>query len=134
MRYLLESYRDRYSFNAASQSDFILFFRGEDEEDEDEDGDSEEDSSEESDEEAESSAATPEQPVLTRAEKRDLKKKQAEEKEGNEGEEDPDLINPNHVQQKLNISDLNTPRELSRRERYDRISLIFKHILIFIFI
>ena len=70
--------------------------------------------------------------MLTRAEKRDLKK-QAEEKEGNEAEEDPDLINPNHVQQKLNISDLNTPRELSRRERYDRISLIFKHILIYFF-
>jgi len=27
------------------------------------------------------------------------------------------LINPNHVQEKMNISDLNTPRELTRRER-----------------
>ncbi|KAF8895820.1 hypothetical protein CPB85DRAFT_1257306 [Mucidula mucida] len=31
-------------------------------------------------------------------------------------EEDQDLINPNHVQKKVNISDLGAPRELSRRE------------------
>ena len=58
------------------------------------------------------------QPELSRTEKRDLKKKQAEDKQKQAEEEDPDLINPNHVQQKLNISDLSTPRELTRRERY----------------
>ena len=36
-----------------------------------------------------------------------------EEEEGDDG----DLINPNHVTKKLNISDLSAPRELSRRER-----------------
>ncbi|KAF8797546.1 hypothetical protein BYT27DRAFT_7228913 [Phlegmacium glaucopus] len=78
---------------------------------------SEEDSSEESSEEEEGTSATPAQPELTRIEKRDLKKKEAAEKQKKAEEEDPDLINPNHVQQKMNISDLNTPRELSRRER-----------------
>jgi len=42
-------------------------------------------------------------------------------KEGGSGEEnsdeDDDLINPNHVQKKLTISDLAKPRELSRKER-----------------
>lgn len=48
-----------------------------------------------------------------------MKKKQAaqKQKEGEEGE-DSDLINPNHVEKKLNISDLGAPRELTRRERY----------------
>ena len=32
-------------------------------------------------------------------------------------DEDEDLINPNHVEKKLNISDLGKDRELSRRER-----------------
>jgi len=34
-----------------------------------------------------------------------------------DGDVDEDLINPNHVQQKMTISDLNTPREPTRRER-----------------
>jgi hypothetical protein len=54
-----------------------------------------------------------------------LKKKQAAQKQkakGEEGEEDADLINPNHVEKKLNISDLGAPRELTRRERCVAIS------------
>ncbi|KAG5653936.1 hypothetical protein H0H81_009293 [Sphagnurus paluster] len=57
---------------------------------------------------------------LSRTERRDLKRKQAAEKaKAREGgaDEDDDLINPNHVEKKLNISDLGAPRELSRRER-----------------
>ena len=40
--------------------------------------------------------------------------------DGDDGEDDldEDLVNPNRgVQKRLNISDLNAPRELSRRER-----------------
>jgi len=43
-----------------------------------------------------------------------------EESEDDEsGEEDKDelLVNPNHVQKKLTISDLDQPRELTRKER-----------------
>jgi len=96
---------------------------GEKESREENDDDSSEEESEESEEEQESSeneagkSAGTAQPALTRTDKRDLKKKQEEEKQKQEQEEDPDLINPNHVQQKLNISDLNTPRVLTRRER-----------------
>lgn len=49
-----------------------------------------------------------------------MKKKEGDKKkaaEGDEDEDDPDLINPNHVQKKMNIADLNEPRQLSRRER-----------------
>ena len=60
---------------------------------------------------------------LTRAERRELKKKQAERanKSGadGDGDEGDDLmVNPNHLTKKLNISDLSAPRELTRRERY----------------
>ena len=59
---------------------------------------------------------------MTRAERRELKKKQAAEKAkkagGEDEDDDEDLINPNHVTKKMNISDLNAPRELTRRERY----------------
>jgi len=73
-------------------------------------GSSEEEGS--SEDEAGTSATA--QPELTRQQKRDLKKKQAEEMK-KLAEEDPDLINPNHVQQKK--IDLNAPIELSRRDR-----------------
>jgi hypothetical protein len=52
-----------------------------------------------------------------------LKRKQAAEKQKLQEEEDPDLINPNHVEKKLNIADLGAPRELTRRERYNIILL-----------
>ncbi|KIK38164.1 hypothetical protein CY34DRAFT_809651 [Suillus luteus UH-Slu-Lm8-n1] len=80
----------------------------EDEEDEGED--------EEEDEGANGSAA---QPELSRAERKALKKKQADQKQPGEGESDTDadLINPNHVEKKMNISDLGAPRELTRREK-----------------
>ena len=67
------------------------------------------------------------EPELTRAERRELKKKQAERanKAGEDGDgagvgNDADdlMVNPNHVTKKLNISDLSAPRELTRRERY----------------
>ncbi|KIM53262.1 hypothetical protein SCLCIDRAFT_32021 [Scleroderma citrinum Foug A] len=56
---------------------------------------------------------------LSRDERRALKKHQAQEKfqkQQKEEEEDPDLINPNHVQKKLTISDIGS-REPTRRER-----------------
>jgi hypothetical protein len=58
---------------------------------------------------------------MTRAERREMKKKQGAKKQLGEGqEEDADLINPNHVGKKLTISDLGSTRELTRRERYVR--------------
>lgn len=70
---------------------------------------------------------------LTRAERRELKKKQderankagdakrgegAKEDGVSDGDDGDDLTaNPNHVTKKLNISDLSAPRELTRRER-----------------
>ncbi|KAI0063381.1 hypothetical protein BV25DRAFT_1869840 [Artomyces pyxidatus] len=97
------------------------------ESDDDDDSDEEEEEEEESDEEEEegggpSGGQQPGQPELTRTERRELKKKQAAEKaqkaaaDGDE-EEDEFLVNPNRVAKKLNISDLNEPRELSRKER-----------------
>ncbi|KAF5376066.1 hypothetical protein D9615_007687 [Tricholomella constricta] len=85
----------------------------EEEESEEEGGDSEEE-----DESEGEGAAAPAQ-ELSRAERKELKKKQAAQKlQQKAGEdEDEDLINPNHVEKKLNISDLGAPRELSRRER-----------------
>lgn len=64
-----------------------------------------------------------------------MKKKEAaakqKKKEDGDGEnEDEDLVNPNHVQKKLNISDLNEPRQLSRRERYCTFSILFSTTLI----
>lgn len=95
--------------------------RGENNDSDDSDEDDEEEESEESEEEEEDPAAggsAEPQVELTRAEKRELKKKQAAQKQQDE-DEDPDLVNPNHVGKKLNISDLSAPRELSRRERYE---------------
>ncbi|KAF8154190.1 casein kinase substrate phosphoprotein PP28-domain-containing protein [Crassisporium funariophilum] len=88
-----------------------------DSEEDSEEEDEEEESEEESEEEVVGAPSNaPAGPELSRTERRDLKKKQAADKATKE-EEDPDLINPNHVTQKMNISDLNSPRELSRRER-----------------
>lgn len=81
-----------------------------------EEEDSEEEGPEEESSEGEPGTSAPAQPGLSRTERRKLKKQKETEKKPEE-DEDPDLINPNHVQQKMNISDLNTPRELSRRER-----------------
>jgi len=82
---------------------------------------SEEESEEESGEEesSEEESGAEDKPELTRTERREMKKKEAAEKQKKAGEEeeDPDLINPNHVTKKLNISDLGSPRELTRRER-----------------
>lgn len=62
---------------------------------------------------------------LTRAERRELKKKADEAKRGEGANKDDDgdggddlIANPNHITKKLNISDLSAPRELTRRERY----------------
>ncbi|KAJ3775786.1 casein kinase substrate phosphoprotein PP28-domain-containing protein [Lentinula raphanica] len=95
-----------------------------DEEEEDEEEEEEEESEEEEEEEAEDSN----KPELSRAERKELKKKQAAEKvkqkqkqagggDQEDSEDDSDLINPNHVKNKMNISDLSAPRELSRKER-----------------
>ena len=95
-------------------------------EEEEEDGDDEEedddDDDDDDDEEGDPSSAAG-GPELTRAERRELKKKQAAEKankagEDGDGDDDDLLVNPNHVTKKLNISDLSAPRELTRRERY----------------
>jgi len=110
--------------------------RHSDQEDDDEDGsdeneDSDEDEDEEEEEEEKGGEASGE-PELSRAERRELKKKQATERAGkaakeekqnagadDDGDEDEDelLVNPNHVTKKLNISDLSEPRQLTRRER-----------------
>ncbi len=75
-----------------------------------------------------------EEPEIARAERRELKQKQAAEKtnksgsggakrgDGTDDDDDDLLINPNHVTKKLNISDLSAPRELTRRERYVPVS------------
>ena len=85
--------------------------------------DGEEDGEEEGEEEEEEDAAGPRadaQPELTRVERRELKKKQAAEKQAQKqldhDDKDVDLINPNHIEKKLNISDLGS-KELTRKER-----------------
>ena len=102
-----------------------------DEDGSDEDEDSDEDEEEEEEEEEEGGEAAGES-ELSRAERRELKKKQATERAGkaakeekrndgadDDGDNDEDelLANPNHVTKKLNISDLSEPRQLTRRER-----------------
>ncbi|RDB23881.1 heat- and acid-stable phosphoprotein [Hypsizygus marmoreus] len=94
-----------------------------DDEASEEESEEEEDSSEEDESEDEAApgvggSKAPE-PELSRVERRELKKKQAAQKQAAlaEDDEDADLINPNRVERKLNISDLGAPRELSRRER-----------------
>ena len=42
---------------------------------------------------------------------------ESEDEESGDEDEDEELINPNHVQKKMTISDLNKPRELTRKER-----------------
>ncbi|KAG9217871.1 hypothetical protein CCMSSC00406_0005241 [Pleurotus cornucopiae] len=96
--------------------------RGDDDEEkdsDDEDEESEEEEEESSEEEEEGAEGTSNQPELTRAERKALKKKEAEQKQQQAAlnDEDADLINPNHVTKKMNISDLSAPRELTRRER-----------------
>ncbi|KAJ7630035.1 casein kinase substrate phosphoprotein PP28-domain-containing protein [Mycena polygramma] len=92
--------------------------KGSDEDSDDSSEEEEESEEEESEEEPAAGGSAEAQPEMTRAERRELKKKQAAAKQGpQEGDEDEDLINPNHVSKKMNISDLNAPRELSRRER-----------------
>jgi hypothetical protein len=108
---------------------------GESKEDSDEGSDDEEDESEEE--------GAPSQPELTRAQRKELKKKQGgkekekaeaaaarakerakakedgeEEDESDEGDDDDFLVNPNRVQKKMTISDLSKPVELTRRERW----------------
>ncbi|KAG2131658.1 casein kinase substrate phosphoprotein PP28-domain-containing protein [Suillus clintonianus] len=90
--------------------------------DSDEDNELEEEEEEEDDEEeegeGEEASGSAAQPELSRAERKALKKKQLEQKQPEgEDEADADLINPNHVEKKMNISDLGAPRELTRRER-----------------
>lgn len=97
-----------------------------DDDDDDDDDESEEDDSEEEEEEEEEEVgeeeSDKEKPELTRAQRKELKKqaqvKQAVKEQADEDEEDELMINPNRVQKNLTISDLNEPRQLSRRERY----------------
>jgi cobalamin biosynthesis protein CobT len=109
---------------AHSNLPFIRAPRNKDGEEEGSDDESEEESSEEEEEEEEVAPAaggsTEQQPELSRVERTELKKKQAaaKQKQQEGDEEDEDLINPNHVTKKMNISDLGAPKELSRRERY----------------
>ena len=118
------------------------------EEDEsEEDGD---EGSEDEEEESEEEEAAP-QPELTRAQRKELKKKQGgkekekaeaasarakerakakedgdAEEESEEEDDDEFLVNSNHVQKKMTISDLSKPVELTRRERWVLLlSLIF---------
>ncbi|KAJ6463494.1 casein kinase substrate phosphoprotein PP28-domain-containing protein [Mycena sanguinolenta] len=97
--------------------------RDKNDDDDDSDDESEEEESEEEESEEETAAggsSAQAEPELSRTERRELKKKQAAAKQAKGAEadeEDEDLINPNHVGKKLNISDIGAPRELSRRER-----------------
>ncbi|KAI6013918.1 casein kinase substrate phosphoprotein PP28-domain-containing protein [Pisolithus marmoratus] len=90
----------------------------EENEDQDKEASSEED---EDEEEHEQGGADTSQPPLSREERRALKTQEKLKKQqldiDEEEEEDQELINPNHVQRKLNISDIAAPRELTRRER-----------------
>ncbi|KAH8978520.1 casein kinase substrate phosphoprotein PP28-domain-containing protein [Lactarius akahatsu] len=94
-----------------------------DDDDDDDDDEEEEDSEEESSDEEGGDggpSSVPDGPELSRAERRELKKKQAEQaaaKIAEEEGEDDLTANPNRLTKKLNISDLSTPRELTRRER-----------------
>ncbi|GAW00732.1 pdgfa associated protein 1 [Lentinula edodes] len=92
------------------------------------DEEEEEEESEEESEEEEEEAEEADKSELSRAERKELKKKQAAEKMkqkqkqaggggDDDSDDDSDLINPNHVKSKMNISDLSAPRELSRKER-----------------
>ena len=93
-----------------------------DEDEGDEDGENEEEGSEEeeSEEEAPVPAAT-NQPheELSRAERKALKKqgKKKEVAEDEDEDEDPLLANPNRAVGRMKISDLNAPREPTRKER-----------------
>ncbi|KAJ7938422.1 casein kinase substrate phosphoprotein PP28-domain-containing protein [Mycena leptocephala] len=91
--------------------------KNDDDDDSDDDEEEEEESEEESEEEPAAGGSAEPQPELSRAERKELKKKQAAAKQQEGDDEDEDLINPNHVSKKMNISDLNAPRELTRRER-----------------
>lgn len=94
--------------------------------DDSDDDEDEEESEDEEEEEEEGAGGGEAKKELTRAERRELKKKKAQDKQPSgskdadeeEANEDEELINPNHITKKLNISDLGAPRELSRRERY----------------
>ncbi|KAL5478812.1 hypothetical protein ACEPAI_2089 [Sanghuangporus weigelae] len=121
----------------AVSSDRRNYRRSKDQEEEDDDED-EDDDEEESSEEEEDSEEDEDEAELSRTERRELKKKakskggqpsKTPKKEGEEGDDDEEeedgdkdkgadiLVNPNHVKKKLNIADLDAPRELSRRER-----------------
>ncbi|KAH9018568.1 casein kinase substrate phosphoprotein PP28-domain-containing protein [Lactarius pseudohatsudake] len=90
-----------------------------DDDDDEEEEDSEEESSDEEDGDGEPSSV-PGGPELSRAERKELKKKQTEQAAATIAEEDGEddlTANPNRLTKKLNISDLSAPRELTRRER-----------------
>ena len=126
---------------------FCRNYRKNKDEDDDDDSEEEEEDSEE-EEESEDEQPTPAgqprddgpresaaRPEMTRAERREMKKKRAQAKQQEDGEkdkdkedgeeeeeddDDTDLVNPNHVTKKLGLSSLGgsgAPRELSRRER-----------------
>ncbi|KZT03305.1 uncharacterized protein LAESUDRAFT_729339 [Laetiporus sulphureus 93-53] len=96
----------------------------------DNDSEEEEESEEETDEESDEAPVTgssAQQPELSRVERKEIKKKKAlakqkQEEESDEDEEgrDPLLANPNIATKKMNIADLDAPRELSRRERDEK--------------
>ncbi|KAH9837701.1 casein kinase substrate phosphoprotein PP28-domain-containing protein [Rhodofomes roseus] len=94
--------------------------------DEESDEESEEEEEEESEEEpAEATSSNQPQQELTRAERRELKKKKGQQKQDGEEDEDSDqdplLANPNIAAgKKLAISDIGAPRELTRRERDEK--------------
>jgi hypothetical protein len=128
-RPLIGSYHSKRIFLS-----FFFFFESRsrrDVQDEDEDDEDEEEDDEEDEEEDEGEEEGLDEPEVTRAERRELKKKQAAEgaskaqdekqdngADGDEGgDEDALFANPNHVTKKLNISDLSAPRQLTRRER-----------------
>ncbi|THH19264.1 hypothetical protein EUX98_g8811 [Antrodiella citrinella] len=98
--------------------------RRDEEADEDEDSDDDIEEEEEDEEEEEEEEEDTTKAELTRAERKALKKSgkakaDTEEKgDGSDVDKDPLIANPNLAMgKKMNISDLNAPRELTRRER-----------------
>ena len=118
---VIRSFRNKRDADASQEDEN----EEDDERDDGDDDDDDDDSDDDSDDGEADASGNRAEPELTRAERRELKKKQAAQKQSQleEGEEeDPYLINPNHVEKKLQISDLGSPREPTRREKSDPIA------------
>jgi len=98
----------------------------EEEESDEEESEEEEFEEEESEEEATGGTSQAQQPELTRAQRKQMKKDkkqvgQKDDESEEDADQDPLFANPNiAVGKKMDISSLSAPRELSRRERDEK--------------